>query len=187
MRTTGAGVAERETQERNLEVYQRELETIQPKRWTILLISADRSLYKNLRLVANIQGHMVVKTDKLQGMLPVFQAIKPTAVLLDLDFPEHEAWQAAELLLQQQTCPPVVLLTAQTGQFDLRTAIRAGSLVDKNGDPARILQAVRESLDLPWRNQAERNAIQRVLLRWLKPSNWAGDIAPAYRFWGINE
>lgn len=185
MRT--AEVTGRETQGHELGIYHGESEVLQPKPWTILLISADQFLYRNLRLVANTQGHMVVKADKLQGLLAVFRAIKPAAVLLDLDFPEHNVWQAAELVLQQQTCPPVVLLTAQTGRFDLRTAIRAGSLVDKKKDPSQILQAVEESLALPGTNQAERNAIQRVLIRWLKPSSWTGDIAPAYRFWGINE
>ena len=182
-----AGVAERETQEREFAVYPGELERIQPKRWTVLLISDDDLLYKNLRLAANSQGHIVVKTDKMQGIMAVLQAIQPTAALLDLDFPEHQAWEAAELLLQQQTCPPVVLLTAQTGQFDLRTAIRAGSLVDKNRGPSGMLHAVEQALALPENNQAERNAIQRVLIHRLKPASWTGDFAPAYRFWGINE
>lgn len=185
MRT--AGLAERGTRERDRAICPRELERIQPKRRTVLFISADDLLYKNLRFAANSKGHIVVKADKMLGILAVFQAIQPTAALLDLDFPEHQAWEAAELLLQQQTCPPVVLLTAQTSQFDLRTAIRAGSLVDKNRGPSGILQAVEESLALPESNQAERNAIQRVLIHWLKPASWTGDFAPAYRFWGINE
>jgi DNA-binding response OmpR family regulator len=185
MRT--AGVAEGARRERELAVHQRESERVRPKPWTFLLISADDSLYKNLRLAANAQGHMVVKTDKMQGLLVILQATKPAAALLDLDFPEHQAWQAADLLLQQQTCPPVVLLTAQTDQFDVRTAIRAGSLIDKNRGPSAILHALEQSLAFSETNQAERNAIQRVLIRWLKPSGWAGDIAPANRFWGINE
>jgi CheY-like chemotaxis protein len=154
---------------------------------TILLISADLLLYKDLRHLANSLGDIVVRADKLEGLLAVFHAVKPTAVLIDLDLPEQQAWSAAELLLPHQSCPPVILLTAQTGRLDLRTASRAGSLVDKNEGPSRMLQAVEESLELPGTNQAERNIIQRVLIRRLKPSSWTVDIAPAYRFWGINE
>lgn len=184
MRT--AGTPEGQTQN-EFAVYDGESETIQPGRCTFLLISADDALYKDLRRAANTQGHMVVKTDKIHGVLVIVQAIKPTTILLDLDFPEYQAWEAADLLLQQQTCPPVVLLTAQPGQFDQRTAMRAGSLVDKNRGPSAILQAVEQSRALPETNQTERNAIQRVLIRWLKPSGWTVDIAPAHRFWGINE
>ena len=162
-------------------------ERVQPKRWTALLISADDVLYNQLRLAANSLGHLVVKTEQLQGVLAVFQAVKPTVALLDLDFPDHQAWQATELLLEQPTCPPMVLLTAHAGQFARRTAIRAGAFVDKNRGPSGILRAVEESLSYPETNPAQRNAIRRVLIRWLKPARWTDAIAPAYRFWGINE
>jgi len=185
MRTTS--VAERETYKREFGIEQRSPQRIQTQRRVILLISADLSLYNDLRFLANSLGHIVVKADMIHGVLAVFQAVKPAVVLLDLDLPEQQAWRAAELLLQHQSCPPVILLTAQPGQFDLGTAIRADSIVNKNEGRSQILQAVEESLELPTANQAERNAIQLVLIRWLTPSDWTADIAPAYRFWGINE
>jgi ActR/RegA family two-component response regulator len=67
-----------------------ESEKIESKRSTLLLISADDSFYRILRRAANTQGHMVVKAGKMRGLLVVLQTIKPTAALLDLDFPEHQ-------------------------------------------------------------------------------------------------
>jgi hypothetical protein len=36
-------------------------------------------------------------------------------------------------------------------------------------------------------NRAERNAIQRVVIRWLRPCAWPVPVTPTYRFRGLNE
>jgi DNA-binding response OmpR family regulator len=66
---------------------------------------------------------------------------QPALVLLDLDLPSQAAWAAADCLLQEKSCPPLILLTARSEQFDLSTAIRAGSL-DKTTGPGRLLEEV---------------------------------------------
>src|SRR5882724_1698345 len=99
---------------------------------TILLISEDKQLHKNLRCSANALGHLVVRAAGAVGSVAILQVTRAAAVLLDLDLPRHAAWETAEGLLQYQHCPPVILLTGRTEQFDVRTAIRAGSLVDKS-------------------------------------------------------
>jgi FixJ family two-component response regulator len=154
---------------------------------TILLISRDTSLHENLRGLANTVGRIVVRLDGCAGVIPILHAVRPTAVLLDLDLPKQSAWEVAEALLQEQSCPPVLLLTAQSEQFDVRAAIRSGFLIDKSETPSRLLDAVEETLATPGSSQAERNAIQRVLIRWLKPCNWPIPCTPAYHFWGVNE
>lgn len=154
---------------------------------TILLISRDRQLQESLRSLANSLGHIVVKVERVAGTAAILQATRPAAVLLDLDLPNEAAWETAELLLQEPSCPPVILLTARIEQFDIRTAVHAGSLFNKGESPSRLLKVVDEALELPAANQTERNAIQRVLIGWLKPSRWAGPTTAAYRFWGIRE
>ena len=153
---------------------------------TILLVSEDRQLHENLRSLANTLGHLVVMTKGPVGSVAVLRATRPEAVLLDLDLPRQAAWATADALLQCESCPPLILLTGKTQQFDAETAIRAGSLVDKSEPPSRILAAVAETMELSRVNQAQRNAIQRVLIRWLKPFTWE-PADPAHRFWGINE
>jgi DNA-binding NtrC family response regulator len=154
---------------------------------TILLISNDRDFHQNLRSRANAVGLLVVRAELAVGTLPILQATKPQAVLLDLDLPDEAAWQTAALVLSEACCPEVILLTARTAQFDMRTAIRAGSLVTKSESPERVLQLIEEKLELPEANRTERNAIQRVLMGWLRPSGWEGPTTPSFRFWGINE
>jgi hypothetical protein len=72
-------------------------------------------------------------------------------------------------------------------RLDVSTAIRAGSLVDKSASLTKLLEAVDQALALPDSNRGERNAIQRVVIRWLRPCAWSVPVTPAQRFWGINE
>ena len=153
----------------------------------ILLVSDDASLGENLRRVSARAGRAVVQVDGAADVLRELRASQPAVVLLDLDLPAQAAWEAADRILQEECCPPLVLLTARSDQFDVGTAIRAGSLVDKTAGPNRLLEAVDEILAGPNSAQAERNAIQRVMIRWLRPCNWSAPLTSAYRFHGINE
>jgi CheY-like chemotaxis protein len=153
----------------------------------ILLVSDDTKLGKGLRRAAERMGRAVMRVDETIGALRRVRSGQPTVVLLDLDLPSQAAWETADCLLQEQRCPPLILLTARSDQFDLSTAIRAGSLVDKTAGPSRLLEALDKTLAVPCFAQAERNAIQRVVIRWLKPCGWSAPVSPAHRFWAINE
>ena len=153
----------------------------------ILLISDDTSLGEHLRCAAGRAGRVVVQVDGVIDALRKVLAGQLVVVLLDLDLPAEAAWETADCLLQEQSCPPLILLTARSDQFDLSTAIRAGSLVDKTTDPSRLLGVVADTLAAPCSAQAERNAIQRVMIQWLKPCGWSAPIKPAHRIGGIKE
>ena len=153
----------------------------------ILLISDDAVVAENLRRAAEQTGRSVVRAAGLSETLQTAHMMQPVAVVLDLDLPSHGAWEIADSLLQEAGCPPVILLTGRREQFDVSTAIRAGSLVDKSADLARVLEVVDEALALPDANRGERNAIQRIMIQWLRPCAWSVPVTPAYRHWGLNE
>ena len=153
----------------------------------ILLVSDDASLGEHLSCAAARTGRCVVQVERVADALRKLRAGQPAAVLLDLDLPSQAAWEAADCLLQEEGCPPLILLTARRDQFDVSTAIRAGSLVDKTTDPSLLLKAVDETLAAPCSAQAERNAIQRVMILWLRPCSWSVPVTPAHRFWRLNE
>ena len=154
---------------------------------TILLISNDRGLHEDLRSLANEAGLMVVKWDRAVGTTEVLRVVRPSAVLLDLDLPDKAAWYSADLLLNEPDCPAVILLTGRTGHLAMQSAIGAGLLVNKGDSPNRLLKTIEEVLELPGPDQAQRNALRRELIRWLKPPAWETEPASACRFWGINE
>ena len=153
----------------------------------ILLISDDAVVAENLRRAAEQTGRSVVRAAGLGETLQTAHMMQPVAVVLDLDLPSHGAWEIADSLLQEAGCPPLILLTGRREQFDVSTAIRAGSLVDKSADLARVLEVVDEALALPDANRGERNAIQRIMIQWLRPCAWSVPVTPAYRHWELNE
>lgn len=158
-----------------------------PRTNAILLMSDDVRFAKNLRSATGHSGGTVVRVEELTETLRTLRVIQPAVVLLDLDTPSGATWEAADRLLLEPNCPPIILLTARTGQFDFRIAIRAGSVVDKSADVGQLLRLVDEVLAKPHPAQAERHAIQRVVVLWLKPFSWPVPVTPAYRDWGINE
>jgi CheY-like chemotaxis protein len=153
----------------------------------ILLISNDAAVGERLRQAADQTGHSVVQAAALEGAFKAVRSEQLAAAVLDLDLPSHRAWKIADDLLQEAGCPPLVLLTGSIAQFDMRTAMQAGSLVDKSASPARLAEAVNQAIGLSPSNLLERNAIQRVVIQWLRPCGWSAPVTPAYRFWGLNE
>jgi ActR/RegA family two-component response regulator len=158
-----------------------------PRMRTLLLISDDARFYKELRPAANAASLLAVRTSGGPSVPSVVQVLRPAVVVLDLDLPAESAWGTADLLLQEKNCPPVVLLTGRSERFDVSTAIQAGSLVDKSAGAGRLLEVAGDTLASIGASQAEQNAVQRIVLRWLKPYGGGLSAAPALRFWGINE
>lgn len=154
---------------------------------TILLISTDQALHEDLRSLANEAGLMVVKLDRTSGAVQVLQAVRPNAVLLDLDLPGEVAWKTADILLNEPDCPAVILLSGRTGHLAMQSAIRAGLLVRKGDSPHRLLKIVEEALEMPGQHQAQANGLRRELIRWLRPTVWEPYSGYHNRFWGINE
>ena len=161
--------------------------SVQSESRTILLISNDKRLHEDLRSVANEAGLMVVKLDRSLGTIEVLQAVRPSAVLLDLDLPDEVAWKTADILLNEPDCPPVILLSGRTGHLAMQSGIRAGLLVRKGDSPDRLLKIIEEAADMPGQQQAQANGLRRELIRWLRPTVLEQDSGYHYRFWGINE
>lgn len=154
---------------------------------TILAITQDTQFLHELRSAANSQGALVVKAERMAGAALILQITRPDIVLLDLDLPNDAAWNIAESLLREPSCSPVLLLSRHSDRFDAQSAARAGSLVNKSDSADHLLELIDDTLQRPEPNQAERNAIQLVFLRWLRPSAWEIPFSPPARHWGINE
>jgi len=150
----------------------------------ILLVSNDTALGENLRRDADRTGVSVVQADGLVEAVRGVRSAELAAVLLDLDLPSQGAWEIADSLLQEAGCPPLILLTGRRDQFDVSTAIRAGSLVDKSASLAKLLEVVDQAMALPDSNRGERNAIQRILIQWLRPCAWSVPVTPTNVSWG---
>jgi CheY-like chemotaxis protein len=153
----------------------------------LLLVSNDIDLCVRLRGMSGGEGRSVVEAGGLVEALQAVRSVQFAAVMLDLDLPSQGAWQVADGLLQEEDCPPLILLTGRRDQFDVSTAIRAGTLIDKAADCGRLMEAVEQAVGLTDGNRVERNAIQRIVIQWLRPCAWSVPVVPTYRHWGLNE
>jgi len=156
------------------------------KRRPLLLLTEDEALCWNLLIAASQVGRKLVRGHPANGP-QTLRIVKPVLVLLDLDLPEEAAWETADVLLEDEECPPLILLTSRGKQSDFDTAIQSRCLIEKTASPTKVLQLVELRLRLNKAAQQEQNAILRVVIRWLKPCSWLVHAAPQNRFWGINE
>jgi CheY-like chemotaxis protein len=160
--------------------------TVAEKR-PLLLLSEDKVLGWNLLMAASRAGRKLVRAHPAANGPQMLQVVQPEAVLLDLDLAEEAAWAAADSLLQDEECPPLILLTSNADQADFDTAVQAGFLIPKTTHPAKLLELIERKIQSTKAVQREQNAIQRIVVRWLKPYGWSVRIASQKRFWGINE
>jgi len=153
----------------------------------LLLFSDDELFSQDLLTAASAVGRKLTRNCAAADVLRTLRLLKPAAVLLDLDSPAEAAWNVADSLLQDANSPPLLLVTSRTDHVDFKTAVQAGSLIDKRERPARLLELANAALESSASERRERNAMQRLVIRWLKPCNWSPQVIPLRRFWGINE
>jgi DNA-binding response OmpR family regulator len=158
---------------------------VQRQKLLLLVFTADEPFWQKLVRAASAAAHKLVRKRSTGDSKRAVNELNPGAVLLDLDPPS--AWDTADSLLQDGNAPPLLLLTSRRGQIDFKSAIEAGSLIDKNSDPDRVLALAEEALQPPGQIIRERSAMQRLVIRWLKPCRWWAPGASRNRFWGIKD
>jgi len=157
-----------------------------PQQRCLLVLSDDEEFWQGLLTAGSNGGQKLLREHATAGT-PGILLVNPAVVLLDLDLPSAAAWDAADSLVQDSTSPPLLLLTSRNDQPDFQTAIQAGSLIDKSERPARLLELADVTLESATTVQREQSAMQRLVIRWLKPCNRSAQVIPLRRFWGINE
>ena len=149
----------------------------------LLLLSEDELFCWKLLMMSSQVGRRLVRGHPAADGPQMLRIVQPEVVLLDLDLVEELAWVTADALLQDENCPPVILLTSHGKQSDFDTAIQAGCLIEKTIEPMRLLAVVEQKLMSTKADRREQTAVQRLVIRWLKPVQ----VAHPNRFWGINE
>jgi DNA-binding NarL/FixJ family response regulator len=122
-----------------------------------------------------------VRVDAVTDIVSMARVVRAAVVLLDLDLPAKAAWQTADKLFQEKSHSPIILLAARSERFDVRTAILAGCIVEKSAGPTRLLEVVEQILASSDSAQVARNALQRVVIKWLSPNSQSLPLAAAYR------
>jgi DNA-binding response OmpR family regulator len=153
----------------------------------LLVLSDDEKFWQSLLTAATLIGRKLVRERAMIGPPDLVRLGKPAVVVVDLDLPSAAGWNAADSLLREANCPPVLLVISRGDQVDISTAVQAGSLIDKSEHPTRLLELADTLLGSSEPAHRHRNAIQQIVIRWLKPCNWSPEVIPLRRSLGINE
>ena len=153
----------------------------------LLLFSDDEVFSQDLGDAVCRTSRRLMRKRETVVTPETLRLLKPAAVLLDLDVQSAAAWDAADMLLQNATSPPLFLFTCRSDQADFKGAIEAGLLIDKCIPSDRLLELVDTILESPASAQRQRTAMQQLIIRWLKPCNLTTEAVALHRFWGINE
>lgn len=115
---------------------------------TILVV--DDAAFMRLRCskALNAGGFDTVEAANGRQAIQTYHAVKPDAVLMDIDMPEMTGLDALRTIMAIDPAARVVMLTAQGQQRVVMDALKSGArgYVIKPYQPARILEAVQQVL-----------------------------------------
>ena len=167
----------------------------------VLLVDDDNeSLLRSLRDSLSSETYQVVLAENVHHAIAKSEAGEIDLLLMSLDAPTEQRWEAIEEITEENPFLPVILITGQAELRNLAEAAGACALMEKPVDVPMLLQTIRELLAEPVPRRVERacNLISnfrhvpssskdvRGLLhrRYAAPFHYPG--LPQSR-WGINE
>jgi putative two-component system response regulator len=102
-----------------------------PKAARILVVDDEPANLKLLSLMLRTEGyHHVELVQDPREVLPRYQAARPDLILLDINMPHLDGYDVMAQIksLSDELKPPVVVLTAQSGEDFLLRALRSGAI-----------------------------------------------------------
>lgn len=102
-----------------------------PKASRILVVDDEPANLKLLSLMLRTEGyHHVELVQDPREVLPRYQAARPDLILLDINMPHLDGYDVMAQIkgLSDELEPPVVVLTAQSGEDFLLRALRSGAI-----------------------------------------------------------
>ena len=112
----------------------------------ILLADDDESIRKTVARVLESEGHEVVTAASGREAIGKFLGNSPDLMLLDLNMPDKDGWEALEVITQFAPFLPVVVISARSNQY--KRAVQAGvdALMEKPLDLHVLLRTISELL-----------------------------------------
>ena len=124
-----------------------------PRAAPVVLVGEDSDTVRTL-LVLELEsaGYVVHEAEDGQAVLDLARSTSPDVVLLDVEMPVLDGWQALAALKAEPTTAevPVLFLTGRTGSADLVRALERGAhdYLRKPPEPAELLARVAAAVRL---------------------------------------
>lgn len=144
--------------------------------------SVRESLVKLLRS----EGYEVEAAANGLEVLEKFDPARTDLLLLDLEMPVTNGWDALERIFQIKPQQAVIIITGQREPARWSSVPRPGILIEKPIDVALLLDSIRQALSESPSIREERITIQRSLTRHTRPLPYHLRLS-CYPRGGINE
>jgi DNA-binding response OmpR family regulator len=133
----------------------------------ILLADDDKSVRRSLARVLESEGFDVLTAEDGRAAVREFIAEFPDLVLLDLNMPDKDGWEAFDLIETLHPFVPVIIITARPHQFGRAKMAGADALMEKPLDFPLLVQTVNRLLREPDDKRLARVCSSEFATEWL--------------------
>src|SRR6185436_10750433 len=122
----------------------------------ILLADDDASIRTMVGRVLESENYHVICSSTGREAVDDFLSGAPDLVLLDLNMPEKDGWEAWQIMSAVQPFVPVIVITARPLQQEHARLMRIDALMEKPLDLGILLAAIKELLNQPRHERLRR-------------------------------
>lgn len=115
----------------------------------VLVADDDAVVRKSLSKVLKDAGYEVILAKNVQEAVAEFNPRQIDLLLLDLNLPIQDGWDAFERITNEAPALPIIITTGEASQYDIAMAAGVGALMEKPLDAPQLLQTIRELLAEP--------------------------------------
>jgi len=115
----------------------------------ILLADDDESVRKMVARVLESEDYEVLPAKTGREAVAKFMSGSPDLILLDLNMPEQDGWQAFGWISHQHPFVPVIIITARPNQYPRAVDMGIDALMEKPLDLPVLLRTIRDLLAEP--------------------------------------
>lgn len=123
----------------------------------ILLADDDLGVRQMLKRVLELEHYVVVSAGSGWEAAAKFRANPPDLVLLDLNMPGKDGWEAFDLMNDTYPFVPVIVITARPQQYGRAVEVGVDALMEKPLDLPLLLAAIANLLA-----ESERDRVRRL-------------------------
>jgi DNA-binding response OmpR family regulator len=115
----------------------------------ILLADDDPGVRELLGRLLESEHYRVAVAKTGREAAGKFASDPPDLVLLDINMPDKDGWEAFRLMYDQQPFVPVIVITARPNQYQHAADLGVDALMEKPLNLAVLLEAIRKLLTEP--------------------------------------
>ena len=134
-----------------------DLEFWSPRRMRILIADDDQSVRRSLAQVLEQENYQVFLAHNGREAIRQFQQHLPDLVLLDLNMPGKDGWEALKAMDSTEPLTPVIVITARPNQLERAQGEGVDAIMEKPLDLPVLLDAMEGLLV-----QSSRERFRRV-------------------------